>query len=80
MDVKEIDNGDGTISLCFEIDEELYNQLTEILAPQGLTLEKAIELFLRETVRLGRIPFDITDEDIAAANAMHEKKNDLCNV
>ena len=74
MDVKEIDNGDGTISLCFEVDEELYNQLPEILAPQGLTLEKAIELFLRETVRLGRIPFDITDEDIAAAKAMHEKK------
>ena len=74
MDVKEIDNGDGTISLCFEIDEELYKQLTEILAPQGLTLEKAIELFLRETVRLGRIPFDITDEDIAAAKAMYEKK------
>ena len=74
MDVKEIDNGDGTISLCFEIDDELYKQLTEILAPQGLTLEKAIELFLRETVRLGRIPFDITDEDIAAAKAMYEKK------
>ena len=74
MDVKEIDNGDGTISLCFEIDDELYNQLTEILAPQGLTLEKAIELFLRETVRLGRIPFEYTDEDIAAAKAMHEKK------
>ena len=50
------------------------HQLTEILAPQGLTLEKAIELFLRETVRLGRIPFEYTDEDIAAAKAMHEKK------
>ena len=74
MDVKEINNGDGTISLCFEIDDELYNKLTEILAPQGLTLEKAIELFLRETVRLGRIPFEYTDEDIAAAKAMHEKK------
>ena len=74
MDVKEINNGDGTISLCFEIDEELYNQLTEILAPQVLTLEKAIELFLRETVRLGRIPFEYTDEDIAAAKAMCEKK------
>ena len=60
MDVKEINNGDGTISLCFEIDEELYKQLAEILAPQGLTLEKAIELFLREMVRLGRIPFDTT--------------------
>ena len=74
MDVNEINNGDGTISLCFEIEEELYNQLTEILAPQGLTLEKAIERFLRETVRLGRIPFEYTDEDIAAAKAMHEKK------
>ena len=74
MDVKKIDNGDGTISLCFEIDDELYKQLTEILAPQGLTLEKAIELFLRETVRLGRIPFEYTDEDIAAAKAMYEKK------
>ena len=74
MDVNEINNGDGTISLCFEIEEELYNQLTEILAPQGLTLEKAIELFLRETVRLGRIPFEYTDEDIAASKAMHEKK------
>ena len=74
MDVKEIDNGDGTISLCFEIDDELYKQLTEILAPQGLTLEKAIELFLRETVRLGRIPFEYTDEDIAAAKALHEMK------
>ena len=74
MDVKEINNGDGTISLCFEIDDELYNQLTEILAPQGPTLEKAIELFLRETVRLGRIPFEYTDEDIAAAKAMCEKK------
>ena len=74
MDVKEIDNGDGTISLCFEVEEALYNQLTEILAPQGLTLGKAIELFLRETVCLGRIPFDITEEDIAAARAMCETK------
>ena len=74
MEVREIDNGDGTISLCFEIEEELYNQLTEILAPQGLTVGQAIELFLRETVRLVRIPFDITEEDIAAARAICEIK------
>ena len=41
MDVKEINNGDGTISLCFEIDDELYNQHTEILAPKGLNMENA---------------------------------------
>ena len=74
MEVREIDNGDGTISLCFEIEEELYTQLTEILAPQGLTVGQVIELFYRETARLGRIPFDITEEDIAAARAMCEKK------
>ena len=74
MDIKESDNGDGTISLCFEIEEELYNQLTEILSPQGLTIGQAIELFYRETAGLGWIPFDITEEYIAAVRAMCEKK------
>ena len=74
MDIREIYNDDGTVSLYFEIDGELYTQLTEILAPQGLTVGQVIELFYRETATLGRIPFDITEEDIAAARAMCEKK------
>ena len=74
MDIREIYNDDGTVSLCFEIDEELYIQLTDILAPQGLTVGQVIELFYRETAGLGRIPFDITEEDIAAARVMCEMK------
>ena len=74
MDIREIYNDDGTVSLCFEIDGELYTQLTEILASQGLTVGQVIELFYRETAGLGRIPFDITEEDIAAAREMCETK------
>ena len=73
-EIGETQNSDGTISICFEIEEDLYKQLTEILAPQGLSPEKVIELFYRETAGLGRIPFDITEEDIAAARAMCEMK------
>ena len=73
-ETSETPNSDGTISICFEMEEDLYNQLTEILTPQGLTVGQVIELFYRETAGLGRIPFDITEEDIAAARAMCEMK------
>ena len=77
--IRETQNSDGTISICFEIEEALYKQLTEILAPQGLTPEKVIELFYRETAHLGWIPFACTKEDIAAAKGAIENY-DLCNV
>ena len=70
MELKEINNGDGTFTLCFEIPAELYKELTEILLPQGFTPEQAVDLYFREIVRLGKIPFEYTEEDIAAANAM----------
>ena len=31
----------------------------------GLTMEDALIMFLEETVRLERIPFDYTEEDLA---------------
>lgn len=45
--------------------KEIYDRASEILAKQGLTLEEACVLFIKETVRLGRIPFDYTEEDLA---------------
>ena len=78
-EIGETQNSDGTISICFEIEEDLYKQLTEILAPRGLSPEKVIELFYRETARLGRIPFEYTEEDIAATKGAIEN-NDICNV
>lgn len=77
--IRETQNSDGTISICYEIDEDLYKQLTEILAPQGLSPEKVIELFYRETACLGQLPFECTEEEIAAAKGAIEN-NDICNV
>ena len=60
---------------------EKYNKASEILARQGLTMEDALILFLQETVRLGRIPFEYTEEDLEEARRWEKMMNDdLCDV
>ena len=51
----------------FQVDTELSDAAEKILAAQGYTLEEAVVLFLTETVRLGRIPFEVTEEMLAEA-------------
>ena len=51
------------VTIEFTLPKEIYDQAKEILSKQGLTVEDACVLFLEETVRLGRIPFDYTEED-----------------
>ena len=51
----------------FQVDAELKDAAEKILAAQGYTLEEAIVLFFEETVRLGRIPFEVTEEMLAEA-------------
>ena len=52
------------------IDYDLYEQVGEVLKRYGLTHEEAIRLFFKETVRLGRIPFEHTQEDLEAAKRL----------
>lgn len=51
------------VEVTFEIDSELKEQAEKVFAEYGLTLEEATILFFRETVRLGKLPFEI-DEDL----------------
>ena len=51
----------------FQVDAELKDAAEKILAAQGYTLEEAVVLFLTETVRLGRIPFEVTEEMLTEA-------------
>lgn len=51
----------------FELDAGLYAQVKAILKPYDLAPEEAIVLMVKETVRLGRIPFDYTEEDLQEA-------------
>lgn len=55
-----------------KLPKEIYDKASEILAKQALTLEEACVLFLKETVRLGRIPFDYTQEDLEEAKRMEK--------
>lgn len=51
------------VEVTLEIDAELKEQAEKIFAENGLTLEQATVLFFEETVRLGRLPFEL-DEDL----------------
>ena len=58
------------------IDSDLYEQAGEVFKRDGLTHEEAIRLFFKETVRLGRIPFDYTPEDLAEAKRLCGEADD----
>ncbi|MPL97264.1 hypothetical protein SDC9_43453 [bioreactor metagenome] len=53
-----------------KIDADLYEKAGEVFKRYGLTHEQAIILFFQETVRLGRIPFDYTEEDLLEAKRL----------
>ena len=69
------------VTIEFRIPKDLYDEVSAILAKQGFTLEEALVLFFKETARLGRIPFEYTEEDLEEARRMEKMMNDdLCDV
>ena len=54
-----------TVVIEIQIDAELKAEAEKVLAMHGYTLEEATVLFLKETVRLGRIPFEVNDAMLA---------------
>ena len=56
-----------TVVIEIQIYTELKAEAEKVLAANGYTLEEATILFLKETVRLGRIPFEVTDEMLEQA-------------
>ncbi len=47
------------VEVSFEIDKELKEQAEKVFESYGLTLDQGIILFIKETVRQGKIPFEI---------------------
>ena len=50
------------VEVTLEIDAELKEQAEKVCLENGLTLEEATGLFFEETVRLGRLPFELDEE------------------
>lgn len=46
-------------SVSFRIDTEIKNQADKLFAELGLNMTTAFNIFLRQSIREGRIPFDI---------------------
>lgn len=55
------------VVMVFEIDQDLYDKVTAVLAPQGITLSDAIELLFQKTAELGRLPFSFNTEELEEA-------------
>ncbi len=64
------------VVMVFEIDQELYDKVTAVLAPQGLTISDAIVLLFEKTAELGRLPFAFTPEELEEA----KQSNSVCLV
>lgn len=50
------------VEVTLTIDEDLKEQAERVFVENGLTLEEAVILFFKETVRLGRLPFELDDD------------------
>lgn len=67
----------ATVNMSIRIDTELKKQADAMLSDMGLNMTTAMNMFLRQVVRQGRIPFEIaTDipnaETIAAIKEMDD--------
>ena len=69
------------VTIEVKLPKEIYDKASEILAGQWFTMEDALILFFEETVRLGRIPFEYTVEDLEEVRRWEKMMNDdLCDV
>ncbi|HHV11121.1 MAG TPA: type II toxin-antitoxin system RelB/DinJ family antitoxin [Clostridiales bacterium] len=50
----------NTINVNIRVDEELKKQTENLLSDMGLNMTTAVNIFLRQIVRTGGIPFEIT--------------------
>ena len=67
----------ATVNMSIRMDAELKKQADAMLSDMGLNMTTAMNMFLRQVVRQGRIPFEIaTDipnsETIAAIKEMDD--------
>lgn len=70
----------ATTNMSIRMDTELKKQAEVMLADMGLNMTTAMNMFLRQVVRQGRIPFEIaTDvpnaETLAAIEDVNNNRN-----
>ena len=52
----------STVNMSIRIDKELKKQADAMFSDMGLNMTTAMNMFLRQVVRQGRIPFEIATD------------------
>ena len=70
----------ATVNMSIRMDTELKKQADAMLADMGLNMTTAMNMFLRQVVRQGKIPFEIAtdipnDETLAAMKEVDDMIN-----
>ena len=70
----------ATVNMSIRMDTELKKQADAMLADMGLNMTTAMNMFLRQVVRQGKIPFEIaTDIPNSETLAAMKEVNDMIN-
>ena len=70
----------ATVNMSIRMDTELKKQADAMLADMGLNMTTAMNMFLRQVVRQGKLPFEIaTDIPNAETLAAMKEVDDMIN-
>lgn len=70
----------ATVNMSIRMDKELKKQADIMLADMGLNMTTAMNMFLRQVVRQGKIPFEIaTDIPNSETLAAMKEMDDMIN-
>ena len=70
----------ATVNMSIRMDTELKKQADAMLADMGLNMTTAMNMFLRQVVRQGKIPFEIaTDIPNSETLAAMKEDDDMIN-
>ena len=64
----------NTINVNIRVDEELKKQAESLLSDMGLNMTTAVDIFLRQVLRTGGIPFEITTRTDDFYNPVNQQK------
>ena len=66
----------ATVNMSIRMDRELKKQSEAVLSDMGLNMTTAMNMFLRQVVRQGRIPFEIATDIPDAETVAASKETD----
>ena len=64
----------NTVNVNIRLDEDLKKQTEKLLADMGLNMTTAVNIFLRQVLRTGGIPFEITTRTDDFYNSVDQKR------